>query len=415
MNRDVRTRGRVHAETGRRGSVRRRLAATCRTTTSPSGWWRRSTRVRRAPGHRAAHAKGVLCAANFTATAAAARLSRALHLRGEVRAHVRFSNGSGDPTAPDTARDARGLAVKFYLADGTTTDVVAISLPAFFARTPKTCSRSTTHAAPTPRLVYSTSSALARTWPSIPRRGPRVTAAMTHPLPASYAALTYNSLHTFGFEGETGTTLRRYHFVPEHGDESLSEAEAAVHAPDYLSEELEKRFTRGSATFHVRVELAAVGDSIDDPTAVWPEGREQVELGQLRVTGRAFDRERAGDVLVFDPTRVTDGIQCPDDPILHRVRRVPHVGESPGLRELTRSRREQSPEVIFTSSFGCNGAIVLRCRNWYIGARPILRLPGRRFRPSTAHPFAVEAPRPRRGTTTPRNLMSRFRPAARRD
>ncbi|MET1002054.1 MAG: catalase, partial [Acidimicrobiia bacterium] len=78
------------------------------------------------PGHRAAHAKGVLCAANFTATAAAARLSRAPHLRGgEVRAHVRFSNGSGDPTAPDTARDARGLAVKFYLADGTTTDVVA--------------------------------------------------------------------------------------------------------------------------------------------------------------------------------------------------------------------------------------------------------------------------------------------------
>ena len=90
------------------------------------------------PGHRAAHAKGVLCAARFTATRDAASLSRAPHLAGAtLRAHVRFSNGSGDPTAPDAARDGRGMAVKVYLPDGTTTDVVALSLPAFFARTPE--------------------------------------------------------------------------------------------------------------------------------------------------------------------------------------------------------------------------------------------------------------------------------------
>jgi catalase len=35
------------------------------------------------------------------------------------------------------------------------------------------------------------------------------------------------------------------------------------------------------------------------------------------VTALAFDRERDGDVLVFDPTRVTEGIQLSDDPILH--------------------------------------------------------------------------------------------------
>ena len=269
------------------------------------------------PGHRAAHAKGVLCAANFTPTALATRLSRALHLRGgEVRAHVRFSNGSGDPTAPDTARDARGLAVKFYLADGTTTDVVAISLPAFFARTPEDLLAFNDARRPDPATGAPDVERVGAYLAEHPEALPAVTAAMTHPLPASYAGVTYNRLHAFGFEGENGTRFGRYHFVPEHGDESLSEAEAGVHAADYLSEELEKRFTRGSAIFHVRVELAAADDSIDDSTAVWPEGREQVELGQLRVTGRAFDRERAGDVLVFDPTRVTDGIRCPDDPIL---------------------------------------------------------------------------------------------------
>src|SRR5207248_4429229 len=70
------------------------------------------------PGHRAAHAKGVLCAATFTATPAAGALTSAAHFQGEpVRAHVRFSNGAGDPTIADGTRDARGMAVKLYLAD----------------------------------------------------------------------------------------------------------------------------------------------------------------------------------------------------------------------------------------------------------------------------------------------------------
>ena len=147
-----------------------------------------------------------------------------------------------------------------------------------------------------------------------------MTAALTHPFPASYAGLTYNSLHVFGFESTTGRASGATTSSPEHGDEVLSEEEAATHAPDYLREELADRLARGPVNFHVRVELADADDPIDDSTAIWPEGRQQVELGQLRVTGLAFDREQAGDVLVFDPTRVTDGIRCPDDPILLAVR-----------------------------------------------------------------------------------------------
>src|SRR5262245_19278128 len=90
------------------------------------------------PGYRAAYAKGVLCAATFTPTPDASALSRAAHLATPaVRAHVGFSNGSGDPRAPDAARDGRGMAVKYYLPDASTTDVVGLSLPAFFAGTPE--------------------------------------------------------------------------------------------------------------------------------------------------------------------------------------------------------------------------------------------------------------------------------------
>src|SRR4051794_41729311 len=49
---------------------------------------------------------------------------------------VRFSNGSGDPELPDYGPEVRGMAVKFYLPDGSRTDVSAQTVPRFPTRTP---------------------------------------------------------------------------------------------------------------------------------------------------------------------------------------------------------------------------------------------------------------------------------------
>ena len=45
---------------------------------------------------------------------------------------------------------------------------------------------------------------------------------------------------------------------------------------------------------------------------MWPDGRDVVVAGRLDLTGLAD-----AEPLIFDPTRVTDGIECSDDPILH--------------------------------------------------------------------------------------------------
>ncbi|MFL5894220.1 MAG: catalase, partial [Thermoleophilaceae bacterium] len=91
------------------------------------------------PGHRAAHAKGVLCTGTFTPSEQARELTRAAHMQdGPVRVTVRFSNGGAKPDGNDAAvGDGRGMAVKFYLPDGTTADIVSLSLPVFFVRTPE--------------------------------------------------------------------------------------------------------------------------------------------------------------------------------------------------------------------------------------------------------------------------------------
>ena len=84
---------------------------------------------------------------------------------------------------PIPRRDARGLAVKFYLADGTTTDVVAISLPAFFARTPEDLLAFNDTRRPDPATGAPDVERVGAYLAEHPEALPPVTAAMTHPLP----------------------------------------------------------------------------------------------------------------------------------------------------------------------------------------------------------------------------------------
>jgi catalase len=270
------------------------------------------------PGYRAAHAKGVLCAAEFTPTAAAARLSRAPHFAGPgVRAHVRFSNGSGNPTSSDGVRDGRGMAIKFSLPGGGTTDIVAISLSAFFARTPEDLLEFNDARRADPATGHPDAAKVGAYLEQHPEALPAVMAAMTHPIPASYATLTYHGLHAFGFVAADDTVrFGRYHLVPDGGDASISDDDAAALPTDFLRDELTTRLASAPAIFHVHTQLARDEDPIDDPTAPWPDDRETVDLGRLVINALAFDREHDGDVLVFDPTRVPDGIVLSADPIL---------------------------------------------------------------------------------------------------
>jgi catalase len=270
------------------------------------------------PGHRAAHAKGVLCAGRFVPTKEAAGLSKAPHLAGpEVRAHVRFSNGGGNPTVPDGTRDGRGIGVKLYLPEGGTTDIVGLSLPVFFTRTPEDLMAFNVARRPNPETGQPDMAAVGAFLAAHPETVPAVTAAITQPIPASYAAIAYHALHSYGFvTGDGATRFGRYHFQPTGDVETITDEEGAAMPPDYLRAELEARLAQGPAAFDVEIELAGEGDPIDDPTAQWPEDRERVRIGRLELTALASDREQDGDILVFDPTRVPDGIQLSNDPIL---------------------------------------------------------------------------------------------------
>lgn len=269
-------------------------------------------------GFRAAHAKGTLCAGTFTPTPQAAALTRAAHMRGDpVRVTVRFSNGSGNPHAPDGERtEGRGMAIKFYLPDGDTTDIVSLTLPVFFVRTVEDFIAFTRTRKPDPETGQPDMEKIGAFMADHPETGAALQLILpTFIPPRSYATCAFNSLHAFRFE-PAGRWIR-YRIEPEAGVEHLSDDEIAGAGADYLQEEIRARLESGPVRFRLLARLGEEGDPIDDPTAAWPDERETVELGVIELTGLDTSREQDGDVLVFDPTRVTDGIEPSPDEILN--------------------------------------------------------------------------------------------------
>ena len=267
------------------------------------------------PGHRVAHARGTLMAGEFTATPDAARLTRAGHMRGEpVRATVRFSNGSGNPRVPDYAQEGRGMAVKLYLPDGSKTDMVALSLPCFFVRTPEDFIEFTRSRKPDPETGQPDMQKVGAWLGEHPEAQVAIQAALSAQPPESYATVAYNGIHSFRWVNADGEgRWLRYRWEPEAGESTLSPEEARERGPTYLQDDIGGR---EGAAWRLSVQLAQEGDPIDDPTQPWPEERERVEAGRLELSGPEEGREQGDDVLVFDPMRVVDGIEPSDDQIL---------------------------------------------------------------------------------------------------
>lgn len=267
------------------------------------------------PGCRALHARGTLLKGTFTAGPLARSLSRARHLQGEpVPITVRVSNGSADPGSADGTADVRGLAVKFYMPDGSRTDIVAQSAPRFPVSTPQTFLELLHAQTRTPAMAWRLPAFLLR-HPGAAARLPRNTAGLIPP--QSYATCAYHAVHAFRFlDADGGARFVRYTLRPQAGEHRLGPAATRRKTPHYLQEEIVGRLGRGPVRFTLRVQIAAPGDDVDDPSAAWPRSRQTVDLGVLELTELERGREIGDDVLVFDPTRVTDGIECSEDPVL---------------------------------------------------------------------------------------------------
>ncbi|MGL5115105.1 MAG: catalase family peroxidase [Beijerinckiaceae bacterium] len=269
------------------------------------------------PGARAVHANGQIYAGTFKATPAARTLSRAAHFQGNmVPVTTRFSGSSGDPEV--TASGTVAMATRFYLPNGTVTDLIGITLPAFPVRTPDDVIGLLTAARPDQATGERDMGKLQGFLGSHPEAA-RVTELLKEwPAPVSFAQVSYRPLHAFRFVNEAGVARwARYHWEPEAGVAGQSPAEMAAKPHDFLFGELERRLKQGTVDFRLDLQMAQDGDPLDDPSAFWPEERERITVGRLELS-RPITLDEIGDPLMMhDPTKVTDGIEIsPDDQIM---------------------------------------------------------------------------------------------------
>lgn len=267
-------------------------------------------------GARAVHAKGTVLTGTFAASPDAAELSTAPHLQAgaTVPVTVRFSNFAGIPSIADNdgLASPRGMAIKFKLADGSESDIVAHSFNGFPVATTSEFRQ---------LLV-----ALGTSKPDTPKPTPLDKFLGSHPIakafltaakpnPVSYASLPFYGVNAFKFTNKDGkATFVRYQIVPTGGEHYLSDADAKAASASYLSDEIKKRAASGPVTFNLVAQIADAGDKVDDPSVAWPADRKTVSLGTISITASAGD-DAANSQLAFMPNAVPTGIE-PADPMI---------------------------------------------------------------------------------------------------
>lgn len=267
-------------------------------------------------GKRAAHTHGFCVKGAFAPTDEAATLSKAKHLAGKGPWPVigRFSMGGGNPAAPNTQKDnTRGIAFHIDLGGGTTTDMVMITAPVFAAKTPEKFLELLQTVATKDKEKIA---AFMAANPESTRQKAWLNA---RPVPASYATVSYFGVHTFTLTNAEGKSqIVKWKLAPKDGEVGLTDDEAKAKAPDFYKPELTERLAKGPAVFELNAILGEAGDEVDDPTALWPEERKSVKVGELTIT--ALEDDATCEAGIFDPTNLPDGIEGPKGDGVFQIR-----------------------------------------------------------------------------------------------
>lgn len=264
------------------------------------------------PGDRAAHTKGICLTGRFTPSPDASSLSKAPQFAKPVGIIGRFSLGGGNAQAPDNAQDnVRGLAVRFDLGNGANSDLVMISAPMFFVKTPALFVEflQTVGSGDKDKLK-----AFFDAHPESTRQNAWLT---SHPVPASYGGVNYWGVHAFTLSNAAGESkVVKFKALPEAGDLGLTPDEAKAKGPDFYADELKERLAKGPIVFDLVAILGQKGDPTNDPTVRWDDedNRATAALGKIMID--AIVSGAACNAFSFLPGNVADGIAGPtDDPI----------------------------------------------------------------------------------------------------
>jgi catalase len=280
------------------------------------------------------HAKGAGAFGVFETTDDVSAYTKAALFQPGVRTDllVRFSTVAGEQGSPDTWRDPRGFAVKFYTTDGNY-DLVGNNTPVFFIRDPMKF----------PHFIRSQKrrggSGLRDNdmqwdfWTLNPESAHQVTWLMgDRGIPATFRHMNGYGSHTYLWVNAAGERhWVKYHFKTEQGIRCLTQAAANLLAgedADYHRRDLVEAIEGGDLprwTLYVQLmpyeQARSYRINPFDLTKVWPHG----DVPLVRVGTMTLNRNPANffaevEQAAFAPSSVVPGIGfSPDKMLLGRT------------------------------------------------------------------------------------------------
>ncbi|RLJ65323.1 catalase family peroxidase [Sulfurisoma sediminicola] len=270
------------------------------------------------PGERRNHIKGTCAVGEFVGTTEGAAYSSSKLFSGKpVPVVARFSLSGGNPKAPDTAKSGRGMALQFKLPDGGLQHMTMLNTPIFGAAQPRTFLDLMIATKPDPATGKPDPEKIKAFKASHPDNLAQADFLANNNPPTSYANSAYWGIHTFKFiDRAKKTTPVRWRFVPQDGEKRLSDDELKSSPPNFLEQALIERAKHGPVRWNMMLTIGVAGDTEDNPTVTWPEGRKQVNAGTLTISSASPQKGAECEKINFDPLVMADGIAPTNDPIL---------------------------------------------------------------------------------------------------
>lgn len=280
---------------------------------------------------RVVHAKGAGAHGYFQVYKSMAEHTRARFLQDPAKqtpVFVRFSTVVGSKGSPDTARDPRGFAVKFYTEEGNY-DLVGNNLPVFFIRDSIKFPDMVHAFKPAPDTHLSSPN---RFWDFI-SLSPESTHMITwlfsdRGTVKSYRKMEGFGVHTFVWMNAEGRAVYvKYHWKPALGIETIDRHEATRLAgldADVATRDLYETIASDKTVeYELKVQFMVIADeskqSFDplDATKVWPEERfPLVPVGRMVLNRNPENFFAETEQSAFCPAAVVPGIEFSADKLL---------------------------------------------------------------------------------------------------
>lgn len=269
-------------------------------------------------GFRRAHGRGLCFAGSFTPSNAAQTLSSAsVFSGGEIPALGRFSFGGGNPMAPDLTGRTQAMALMLAASDGDQWRMKLNNIPYFITRDATGFLARGAAYKPDPATGQPDPAKIAAFLKDYPEAEKFLAWEKQAQWSGSFAGEQFNVVNAFIFINAKGErSAVRWSLKPRQAFVPLTDETKSRAGPNYLFDDLKTRLEQGPLYWDLMAQLAAADDPVNDPSQPWPDSRQQVNLGTLKVTNVSDQTKGACRDVNFDPTLVPAGMALSDDPVL---------------------------------------------------------------------------------------------------